>query len=108
MISGKANRARRNVLVSALTQDAPDAARHAVDLRLQGVGDVGPDRGKLLAPVRIVPQVELGPQPSHGVMERFQMIADIAKLAAADFLSQIIREAKHIVQRQADRDAVGR
>ena len=97
-----------NVLVGALAQHAADPAGHAVDFRLQRIGDVGADRGQLPAPSGIVAQVEFGPQAAHAVMKGLELLGDIVELAAPDIGAQAGREEGQIVQRDGDGNAVGR
>ena len=97
-----------DVLVGALAQDAADPAGHALDFRLQRVGDVDADRRQLAAPRGIVAQVEFGAQAAHAVMQDLQLLADIVELAAPDVGAQAGREEREIVQRDRDGDAVGR
>ena len=98
---------RRNILVGTLTQDAADAARHAVDFGLQRIGNVGADRRQLLAPIGIVAQVEFGTQAAYAVMQDLQLFADTVELAAPYVRAQAGRQKREIVQRQRNGNAKG-
>src|ERR1700737_5572689 len=71
-----------NILVGTLTQETSDAAGHAVDFRLQSVGNIGPDRRQLFAPHRIVAEVKFGPQAAYAIVKGFEMLGDVMKMPA--------------------------
>ncbi len=97
-----------NILVGALPQETPDPAGHAVDFRLQGVGNVGSDRRQLLAPRGIVAKIQFGPQAAHAVMQALELLGDVVEMAALDIRSQAGGEEAQIVQGYGDGDAIGR
>ena len=78
-----------DILVGALAQDTADPAGHALDLRLQRVGNLGADRRELAAPGRnrCAGRVRCaGPRtPSCSV---FRLLADVVEMAAPDVGAQ--------------------
>ena len=60
----------------------------------------------MLAPHRVVAEIEFGPQPTRPLMKGFELFANIFEITAFDVQSQVCRQAGQIMQCNGDGNSV--